>query len=84
MKNRHALTEILFEDPNRIAVRPAEPATENGARLQRLDGQGGSRLSTGLWLAFGVMVTAASLGLWTFIFTGLWRLAVYVIGLAAG
>ncbi len=79
MKNRRALADILFEDPNRIGVRTGEPVA--GASLQGLDGQGGSRLAAGLWLVFAVFVTAASVGLWTFIVTGLWKLGVHLVSL---
>ena len=79
MKNRRALAHILFEDPSRIGVRPGEPVA--GASLQGLDGQGGSRLAAGLWLVFAIFVTAASVGLWTFIVTGLWKLGVHLLSL---
>ncbi len=41
-------------------------------------------LGTGLWFAFALLVTAASVGLWTFIVTGVWKLAIHLIGLLFG
>ncbi len=79
VKSRRALADILFEDPNRIGVAPGEPT--GGASLRSLERQGGSRLAVGLWLVFAIFVTAASVGLWTFIVTGLWKLAVHLLSL---
>ncbi len=41
-------------------------------------------LGAGLWLAFALLVTAASVGLWTFIVAGIWRLGVHLVSLIFG
>ena len=78
------MSEILFEDPNRIAAQPGGPAGETGTAVQGVAVQNGSMLGAGLWLAFALLVTAASVGLWTFIVTGLWRLGVHLVALVLG
>ncbi len=81
MKHRRALADILYEDPNPLVPRSGDQAAEARVRAP-LDS--GSMLGTGLWFGFALLVTAASVGLWTFIVTGVWKLAVHLIGLLFG